>query len=635
VSDVSGNMSKIKQAIYVRKSELSAVVCPPAYVVQCGGNGINLSPDSVQLNGVWVAGTGKPTFPNGVSITNSLCKIGTSYTDLARTSTTTGYYFVRNWTFGNVCTSEITSCQQLITVSDNAPTLTCKTNYAVTLSAITSTAKVTALAAINTLTDECTPLSNLMVRIQRLTNGMPWPDSTEVTFNCNDIGSSLVEVLAKDPSGFMAKCQATVQVTDPNTVCRAPVQPAILGLIETEEGKPVVANVELLNNANSTIRLLTRASKFSFLGITRGEAFDVTPTRDSDYVNGVTTFDVALMSRHILDVQPLTSPLKQIAGDVNGDGSIDAIDMIITRRLVLRIIEIFPGNKSWRFVPKVFPFPVVAKNVPATSFPESLTFINVTDTIRTADFWAIKTGDLNGSANANALRGDAQTQLRGSGNPLIVKANDVYLEKDKTYDIDISSEKMDANGFQFTLNFDKEALKIMSFEQGELPNFNHTNYALFPSEGKATVSWNGSSDSKTSPMNIFRLRLLAKQSGRLSNALHLTSDLTPAEAFSLAGDTRSVALEFNGAQNNDFALFQNAPNPSIAGSTNIRFRLPEASETRLTFYDVSGKMLKTETRRFEKGDNNWRITTPSVSGLVLYRLETPTHSATRRMVIGE
>jgi large repetitive protein len=464
---------------------------------------------------------------------------------------------------------------------------------------------------------------------------MPWPDSVQVTFNCNDIGSLPVEILVKDAGGLMAKCQTSVQISDPNSVCRAPSQPAIFGLIETEERKPIVANVKLQSSTNPTAWQMTRAANYRFLGMPRGFDCDLTPSRDSDLINGVTTFDVALMSRHILDVQPITSALKQIAGDVNADGAIDAVDMVITRRLVLRQLDFFPNNRSWRFLPKVFQFPSTATTVPLTSYPEFLAFTNLTDTVRSADFWAVKTGDLNGSASGPSFRGDAPLELRGGDKPLIFKAKNEFLEKDRTYDIAISSDKMDADGFQFTLNYDKSAIKMLSFEQGELSNFTSANYALFPSEGKATVSWNGSPDSKTSPMNIFRLRFTAKQSVQLSDVLRLTSDLTPAEAFSLAGGTRSVSLTFNGQQNNDFTLFQNEPNPTIGGTTNIRFRLPEASETTLTFYDLSGRILKKERHSFAKGENIWHIATPTLSGIVLYRLDTPTHSATRRMMIGQ
>lgn len=633
VKDVSNNMSEVQQIIYVQKAALTSIICPTNISVQCSSGSVNISPDSTLVNGVLVRGTGRPAFANNVAISNGGCRIATSFTDV-KTSTSTGYNITRSWIISNTCTGEMRMCDQIISVADQAPVLTCKTNISATLPS-TGIARVSATTLVASLTDECTPLSNLMVRIQRMTAGMPWPDSAEVTFNCSDIGTFPVEIIVKDGGGFMSRCQSTVQISDPNSVCRAPTQPAIFGKIQTEEGRSVVSNVQLVSNVNPTMRQFTRSSSYTFLSIPRGDNCDLTPSRDSDVINGVTTFDVAVMSRHILDVQPITSALKQIAGDVNADGSIDALDMVITRRMVLRQMEAFPSNKSWRFVPKVYQFPSTANTIPALNFPEFIAFTNLIDTVRTADFWAVKTGDLNGSANG-AFRADNPTvEVRGGAKPLIIKAENAFLEKDKIYDVDITSDKMDADGFQFTLNFDKNAIKILSIEQGELSDFTHHNYALFPSEGKATVSWHGRPDSKAFPMNIFRLRLSAKQSGQLSNALRLTSDLTPAEAFTLAGDIRSVELRFKGVQNNDFTLFQNEPNPTAGGETNIRFRLPEASEARLTLYDVSGKILKIETKSFEKGENNWLIQTPSVSGVVLYRLDTPTHSATRRMMIGQ
>jgi hypothetical protein len=632
VTDFSQNKSKVQQVIYVKKTDLALVVCPPDITVNCNGNGVNTAPDSAVLNGVKLRGTGRPTFANGAALSTSSCAVGAAFSE-RRTNNMTGYTLVRTWILTNTCTNEIRNCTQFITVNDLAPVIACKTNYSKAIAPTTGIATVPAMDLVASLTDACTPSANLMVRIQRLTGGMPWPDSLAVTFNCNDTGRTSVEILVKDESGFMSKCQTTVQITDPNSVCRAPTQPAIFGLIETEEGKAVVSNIKMQSTTNPTLWQMTRASRYGFVGMPRGDGCDLTPSRDSDLVNGVTTFDVALMSRHILDALPITKPLKLIAADVNADGSLDAIDMVITRRMVLRQIEAFPSNKSWRFVPKVYQFPTIAASEPATNFPDFLAFVNLNDTVRTADFWAIKTGDLNGSANGAGVRADGQVEVRG-GNPLIINVNNEYLEQNKTYDIEVTSDKMNADGFQFTLNYDKNLINILSIEQSELSDFNASNYALFPSEGKATVSWNGSPGSKASPMNIFRLRLFAKQSVRLRDALRLTSDLTPAEAFTLAGDTRSVELRFKGAAANDFALFQNDPNPTINGATNIRFRLPETSEARLTLYDITGKLLTTESRRFDKGDQVWRINTPPVPGVILYRLETETHSATRRMMVG-
>ena len=136
---------------------------------------------------------------------------------------------------------------------------------------------------------------------------------------------------------------------------------------------------------------------------------------------------------------------------------------------------------------------------------------------------------------------------------------------------------------------------------------------------------------------MFILKLQATRSIRLSEALHLSSDLTPAEAYSSAGDRMAVDLRFTkgNVETSDFRLFQNNPNP-FSGSTRIQFRLPEASDAKLTVFDETGRILSVKQGFFKKGNNEitWDFQdNPSVSGVLFYRLDTPTHSATQRMVL--
>ena len=371
---------------------------------------------------------------------------------------------------------------------------------------------------------------------------------------------------------------------------------------------------------------------YTFSNLIHNGDYNLTPRRDSDWINGITTFDIALMSRHILGSDVFTSPYKLIAADVNRDGSIDALDLLITRRVVLRQFDSFPNNRSWRFVPKSYTFPSGIDPILVT-FPNFLAYVNVTDTVFNADFVAMKTGDLNGSASNTPLTNSIEPR---SGNTFVLEANDELLEVGKTYEIVVKTPKLTPEAFQFTLNFDIHSLIILAIDPLDLYNFSSSNYALFADRGKATVSWN-SFDSNAEPMNMFILKLQATRSIRLSAALHLSSDLTPAEAYSSAGDRMAVDLRFTGGntKDSDFRLYQNDPNP-FNGSTRIQFRLPEASEAKLTVFDDIGRILKIQKGNFKKGDNSMNVSledTPSVSGVLFYRLDTPTHSATQRMVL--
>lgn len=74
--------------------------------------------------------------------------------------------------------------------------------------------------------------------------------------------------------------------------------------------------------------------------------------------NGVTTWDLVLISRHILGVQLLGSPYKIIAADANANQSVTTLDMVAIRKIILQLESEFPDNTSWRFVDKDFVFPV-------------------------------------------------------------------------------------------------------------------------------------------------------------------------------------------------------------------------------------------------------------------------------------
>lgn len=58
-------------------------------------------------------------------------------------------------------------------------------------------------------------------------------------------------------------------------------------------------------------------------------------------LNGVSTLDIVLMMRHILGIQPFENSLQLILGDVNCDGVISAIDLVMTRTVILGVANNF------------------------------------------------------------------------------------------------------------------------------------------------------------------------------------------------------------------------------------------------------------------------------------------------------
>jgi len=172
----------------------------------------------------------------------------------------------------------------------------------------------------------------------------------------------------------------------------------ISGRIRTPKSEGL-ALAELLLDGDSLPAAFTEwDGYFEVNGLVAGNSYTLTPRKDTNLLNGVTTLDLALITKHILKIQPFDSPYKIIAADVNGSGTVTTADLVAIRRAILRLDEAFPIGASWRFVPADYLFPN-PQNPFEPPFPDSLTFSNLAQSLSQADFIGIKLGDVNLSAD--------------------------------------------------------------------------------------------------------------------------------------------------------------------------------------------------------------------------------------------
>ncbi|MBL7802491.1 MAG: T9SS type A sorting domain-containing protein [Saprospiraceae bacterium] len=128
-----------------------------------------------------------------------------------------------------------------------------------------------------------------------------------------------------------------------------------------------------------------------------GFNYRITPVKDDNPLNGVTTYDLVLMSKHYHGLEQLNSPYKIIAADIDQSGFVNDTDSLEARKLILGIYNEFPQNTSWRFVRADYVFPNPAD--PFTPpFPEFAVTGVLTANIEDVDFIGVKIGDVNGSA---------------------------------------------------------------------------------------------------------------------------------------------------------------------------------------------------------------------------------------------
>jgi hypothetical protein len=456
-------------------------------------------------------------------------------------------------------------------------------------------------------------------------------DDIGITYTCDDLGQNAVEMWVTDAAGNQDYCetfviiQANMDQCDDDTLVVN-----IAGQTATEFGdgvQDVTVNINSPSGFDASV--VTDANGTFFQKVPTAGDYTVTPVHDVDPLNGVTTFDLVKISKHILGVELLDSPYKMIAADINRSNSITTFDLVQGRKLILFINTDFPNNTSWRFVDKGYTFNNPA-NPFAENFPEVINLNNLTADQMANDFVAVKVGDVNGSAAVNF----ASSEDRNTVGDLVLNTDDATIAEGQTYTVEFRATEFAVSGYQFTLNFDNKALAFNGIVSGLA---DESNFGLtMVNEGVITTSWN-SSDVKTLATGdvVFGLTFTAKQAGRLSDLLNVNSRYTVAEAYTAGAEMLNVALSFNNTKVADgFELYQNTPNP-FATTTIIGFYLPEATSATLTISDVQGKVVKVIEKEFVKGYNEETLKRSDLgaTGVLYYRLDTETDSATRMMIL--
>ncbi|HHB52311.1 MAG TPA: hypothetical protein ENK75_04620 [Saprospiraceae bacterium] len=165
--------------------------------------------------------------------------------------------------------------------------------------------------------------------------------------------------------------------------------------VHTESGDDLFALVEMYNGGDMISCYSSNCMLYWQYFPALYEGIVVKAFNNSDHRRGITTLDIIILKKHILGLQPITSPYKLIAADVNNSGDLSVLDIIEMRKLILGITDTFANNQSWRFLNDCYELDVdgdlygnIVDSVICTGFfPEPFPW-----------FTGVKVGDLNESA---------------------------------------------------------------------------------------------------------------------------------------------------------------------------------------------------------------------------------------------
>ena len=454
-------------------------------------------------------------------------------------------------------------------------------------------------------------------------------------FDCDSIGQRNVDIWVTDRiTGEQLNCKTFIIIQDNQGVCNDSITGGnVSGLISTND-KLGIRDVEVdLKGSPFGNVMSDNQGGYAFPMMAFGGTYNVQPTKNDDFMNGISTRDLVFMQRHLLGKEELDTPYKRIAADVNGDADISVNDIVELRRLILGVYDELPSNNSWRFVDADYVFPDPSD--PFTpAFPEKYVIDNFLSNMADINFVGLKVGDVDNSADPNGLNGNKTR----NDNSLTLNAEEVTFNGGEEVSLELRASAFnEITGYQFTLNFDPAVLEFAAIDNGVV-EMSDANLGLnFINDGIINVSWNNANGVTAIDEDIlFTITFVALTNGALSDIVSINSRMVEAEAYNALDDVMNVQLGFNGqdGQQVSFRLYQNHPNP-FEDATVIGFDLPEDGDVQLTIYDVTGKVVALYRLAGTKGYNSAQIYSNDLTstGVLYYQLDSKGYTATKKMVV--
>jgi hypothetical protein len=490
--------------------------------------------------------------------------------------------------------NNISTCSFRFTVRDcKAPNAVAMQGIAINLTAPMAMAEIWASDFNNLSFDNCTPNNQLKYSFSSDVN-----DKNRV-FTCDNLGRRMIEFWVTDLAGNQSKTITFVTVQDNHGLCTNNGKIKITGNVYTEEKVKVSDTKVKIDGGETEGSLMTdQEGTYSFEGLTMYNDYYISPTKEGNYLEGLTTLDLVLIQRHILGIKKLDSPYKMIAADANNSKSVTASDIVELRKLILGVNDKLSNNASWRFVDAGFKFDDIHNPWP---FSENLNYEVLETNMTTSDFIAIKLGDVNGSVAENL---SGKTQIRYA-DKINLNINDITLPAGVLTNIPVAIGKSDAFvGMQWTfelspgLNYygiEAEALNIKNDQVAEV-NRNGKRYITV-----AFDDLNGIQLQENVVM--FDLIVRADKASTISSLLTISNDVTPALAYDMTMDEKQIQLEYR----SDYAdertfVSQNHPNP-FKDETVIKINQKSSTPVLVSIFDAKGELISNSTISVSPGQH--------------------------------
>ncbi|MEO1623839.1 MAG: hypothetical protein AAFV25_01685 [Bacteroidota bacterium] len=153
------------------------------------------------------------------------------------------------------------------------------------------------------------------------------------------------------------------------------------GVARMPDGRPI-NGVKIYLDGDVVDSLTTGADGGFVFDVPSGGSYTLSAVKRDNPKNGISSYDMVFISKHILDVEELTDPYDQLKADASMNDRISGFDMVLVSKLVLGIDSTFPSGLSWRF-----------------ENDGILNITNLAEDRTDIQFTGVKIGDLSGNAD--------------------------------------------------------------------------------------------------------------------------------------------------------------------------------------------------------------------------------------------
>ena len=439
---------------------------------------------------------------------------------------------------------------------------------------------------------------------------------TNKLFTCADVpGDKIVEIWATvvTPSGEQVQtyCSTFIDIQDNMNSCnglRLPDSLVVNGNIVTEDAQ-FIENVSVSLEGSPLSSMTGNYGQYAFPDMPSGGDYVINPYSNEDPLNGVSTLDLIMIQRHLLGIESLDSPYKQIAADIDNNNQINGLDIVELRKLILGVYESLPNNDSWRFVDKGYSF-INPSDPLRENYTEDYEIYNLESNMN-VDFIAVKVGDVN-----NSVEVGLQEIVAGA---ITTTASTITFENQEVSQGQVvripftMENRQSLDGYQVSVSFDSDKLIVLEVNHAR-GRMDASHYQI--KENEISISW----DSKVASDDaLFEILAIAKESGDLSNQFDLSPAGVRSEVYLSNGSVVTPTISNTSVSSDLFTIAQNNPNPFNA-TTSIEFSLNEDMTLNYSIQDVEGKLVMNNQRGFTKGANTITVSKDDLAGPGIYYL---------------